>query len=380
MIEGLGETGYLSAQQHYRNLKNKMLNEFTLRLKLDQRLQNVYRVQQADMEANILSEASSHSKSFGKAAEALDSMEMLVGDIILNNDVSGLRNLFNEMTTRALDSNKNIEEQRKNLKTELKQSQTAIFQQIGIDKSFFNQVVTSTTSGDVTDIVNQLTSYFTRRLYDSIMTQFQLTVRYKYLMSLSGFYKEATEYEVLSKHFGKALNVFHAGSKNTELDVIITSLDNLETALSGNTEITKQLYAGDFTDLSKDLINQINWFGEQVKSWNLNSQQTTYHIGNRNQLFQSYLAEKGVKEDWSTADSARFLARFENILLALGPSNVLFSSNGARQWTCDFIKDFREKNYYLVFGRKSNKTPLTASVDLEAYLTEKKQIRKRFLT
>jgi hypothetical protein len=31
-------------------------------------------------------------------------------------------------------------------------------------------------------------------------------------MSLAGFYKEATEYEVLSKHFGDHLNVFHAGS------------------------------------------------------------------------------------------------------------------------------------------------------------------------
>jgi hypothetical protein len=42
------------------------------------------------------------------------------------------------------------------------------------------------------------------------------------------------------------------------------------------------------------------------------------------------LAEKGVAEDYSTADSARFLARFENILLALGPTNVLFSSNNNR--------------------------------------------------
>jgi hypothetical protein len=74
-------------------------------------------------------------------------------------------------------------------------------------------------------------------------------------MSLSGFYKEATEYEVLSKHFGKALNTYHAGSKNTELDIIITSLNNLEKALGGNTEITKLISVGNFTDLSVDLIN-----------------------------------------------------------------------------------------------------------------------------
>jgi hypothetical protein len=47
---------------------------------------------------------------------------------------------------------------------------------------------------------------------------------------LGGFYKEAAEYEILERKFRKMMNVFHAGSKNTELDIIITTLDNMEAA------------------------------------------------------------------------------------------------------------------------------------------------------
>jgi hypothetical protein len=62
------------------------------------------------MEANILSEVSLHEKSFGSAIEALNTVETLVGDILLNSDVSGLKNLFNDMTSKSLDFSNKIEE------------------------------------------------------------------------------------------------------------------------------------------------------------------------------------------------------------------------------------------------------------------------------
>jgi hypothetical protein len=90
------------------------------------------------------------------------------------------------------------------------------------------------------------------------------------------------------------------------------------------------------------------------------------------------LEERKVSEDYSSLNSARFLARFKNILLALGPANVLFSSNGYRQWMCDFIHDFRQKGYLLAFARKNNSSSLTKEVVLERYFTNKGNIRKRF--
>jgi hypothetical protein len=47
---------------------------------------------------------------------------------------------------------------------------------------------------------------------------------------------------------------------------------------------------------------------------------------------------------------------------------------------CDFIFDFRVKNYFLAFGRATDKSPLTPAVNLEQYFTEKKNMRKRFET
>jgi hypothetical protein len=100
-------------------------------------------------------------------------------------------------------------------------------------------------------------------------------------MSLAGFYKEAAEYKVLSEHLTKSLNVYHAGSKNTELDIIITSLDSIEAALTGNTSISTDITVGNYKDISDALIKQIEWFGEQVKSWGLKSKMNSYHIGSR---------------------------------------------------------------------------------------------------
>lgn len=376
-ITGSLTHGYTQAYQYYKSLKERMIDQIVMNTQLNGEIQSGYAQLKESLETDILTETSSHFEGRSEAMDALDAMELLVGDMILNQDISGVQALMQNLTNKASEAEGGISKQIQMLKNELKVNQAEIFAMLGIDRTFLMNMI-SAVPGDTTDIANQLSSYFVRYLYSQLFTQFQIVSKFKYIMSLAGFYKEATEYEVLSRHLANRINVFHAGSKNTELDIIITALDSVEDALSGNSTITKVISAGEFTDVQKDLIEKIDWFGEQVKSWSLNSKQPTYHIGNRAQLFAAYLAEKGVNEDYSTADSARFLARFENILLALGPSNVLFSSNNNRQWMCDFIFDFRMKNYFLAFGRASDKSPLTPAVNLEQYFTEKKNIRKRF--
>lgn len=376
-ITGSLTHGYTNAYKYYKALKDKMLDQVVTNIQLNGLLKGGYDSMKSEVETNILSNVSSYWEGRSAALDALDAMEEYVKQMIANQDISGVRNLMQELTSQASAKNGEITQQTQALKAALKANQTLIFSQLGIDQSILLNAI-KTTTGDTTDILNQLSSYFIRYLYNQLFAQFQISSRFKYEMALAGFYKEATEYEVLSEHLSKVINVFHAGSHNTELDIIITSLDNMEAALEGNTSITKIITAGDFSDIEQDLVSKIEWFGEQVKSWSLNSNQKTYHIGNRADLFKAYLTEKGVNEDYSTADSARFLARFENILLALGPTNVLFSSNNNRQWMCDFIFDFRMKNYFLAFGRSTDKSPLTPAVNLEQYFTEKKNIRKRF--
>jgi hypothetical protein len=62
-------------------------------------------------------------------------------------------------------------------------------------------------------------------------------------MSLGGYYKELHEYEALEKVLNNFLNVYHTGGtkmggRDTEMDIFISTLDNLENGLTQNVEVT----------------------------------------------------------------------------------------------------------------------------------------------
>jgi hypothetical protein len=47
---------------------------------------------------------------------------------------------------------------------------------------------------------------------------------------------------------------------------------------------------------------------------------------------------------------------------------------------CNFIKEFREKQYVLTFSKEGENELLTNTVALESYVTLKGNMRKRFLS
>lgn len=370
-------SGYEQAQEYYARLKDKMLDEMVLKMKMDPLLQAAPNQLRDRVEAEIQSYATNWDDNRSKALRSLEKVEVAVAKIIEKQDMSGLTNLMQQLQKEAEANSNDQKTYIRQLKDSLKKHQSYIIQQVLTDHQFFNNII-ATTTADTTDIQNQLSSYFVRYLYTQLMQSQEISGRIQYELSLGGFYKEAAEYEILERKFRKMMNVFHAGSKNTELDIIITTLDNMEAAFQGNESVTKIISMGDFNDLGQDLIQQITWYGEQVKSWSLNANTNIHSIGNRQALFQAYLDERNVTQDYDTVASALFLGRFKNILLALGPTNVLFSSGGQRQWMSDFIADMRAKSFVLVFGRPNDKSPLTAKVNIERVMTLKGNIRNRF--
>ena len=67
-------------------------------------------------------------------------------------------------------------------------------------------------------------------------------------------------------------------------------------------------------------------------------------------------------------ENLAFMAQYKNIIEALGPATLLYSSGAGRQWTYEFIRDFRNRNYYLLFAYGRN--GITSTIELNMPLVK----------
>lgn len=379
--------GYQQAINYYQKLKNRLIDQITDNAK--KKLANIeYKNFILSVEEEILKNASQWGESYISAQTSLNNLENAVAQIIENNDISAARNILQEIHDKIYQKKNSVEKNKQDFKSALLKNQKQIFDSLGIDNNFIiNLLSTNNTTGDINALANQAKSYFIRYLYGMLFDEidFAKGSRFKYSMSMGGFYKELAEYEALEKIINQFINVYHGGDikiggKDTELDIVISILDDVESSLTQSTSITEQIMAIEeppgTVDLENDLINQINVFGEQVKSRSLGSSDE-FGIGNRAELYAAFKNEGA--NTYSSLQAIHFLARLKNILLSLGATNVLFSSNGKRYWMADFITEFRQKNYFLTFYRATNKSQLENKVVLEQYYTQKQKIKSRFL-
>ena len=380
-------TGYDTAITHYRLLKDKMLDQITLQAKL-QASQKGYADFINNIENLILQNASSWGEGYEKAQTTLNKVESAVAQIIETGAVSSARDLLEEIRKEISEKEGKSKNLQQTFKTRLNANRNELFARLNIDNTFIERMLgVENTSGDTSDIIAQASSYFIRYLYANLFDDksFAEGSRFKYVMSLGGYYKELHEYEALEKILEGFLRVHHAGGtkikgKDTEMDIFISTLNDIETGLTQSVSLTETISAlqepPGTKDLMMNLITQIESFGEQVKSKSL-GKSDQFEIGNRATLYSQFLSEGG--NEYSSLQALHFLARYKNIILSLGAQNVLFSSNGKRQWMADFIEEFRRQAYLLSFMRNNNKSPLSPQVGLEQLYTKSRTaIKSRF--
>lgn len=380
-------SGYDQAMLHYKNLKEKMLDQITNSAKV--KLKNEeYKKFINDIDMLILQNASGWGEGYENAQRTLNNIEAAVVNLIESGSTAGAKELLESIHKQVYDKKDKIKNAQQTFKQKLNLNKDLIFAELGINNQFIeNMLSVQGTSGDTADIVAQASSYFIRYLYSKLFNEksFAEGSRFKYAMSLGGYYKELHEYEALEKVLNNFLNVYHTGGtkmsgRDTEMDIFISTLDNLENGLTQNVKVTQMISSlqepPGIEDILLSLSQQIDSFGEQVKSKSL-GKSDTFEIGNRADLYSAFLSEGG--NEYSSLQALHFLARFKNILLSLGVSNVLFSSNNKRQWMVDFIEDFRRQSYLLSFVRPTNKDKLTSKVGLEQlYTSSRNSIRSRF--
>ena len=374
------QDGYDSAIVHYTNLKNKMLDQFAERSKNNLKKNGLIENINNNIEEELFKETSSTQDAWNESYQMLNRIEDVVGDMIVTGKTNGVQHLINTLKSEINKNNQDIKSQQKKIKKSLRDNQDNIFKELKIKKTFFKNLINSVQGVDTIDIERQLSSYFVRYLYARLEQEDITGSKFYNTLVLAGFYKESIEYELLHKKLNNVFNIIHAGPKDSEMDILITSLNNVDKIFNENEQLNKELSALpsniDILDLKNNLFKQIDWYGEQVKSWSLGSGDAL-HIGNRADLYNKYLNEGG--NPMSSLQGAIFLSHFQNILRALGPANVLFSSNKSRQWMCDFIQNFRKQRYTLAFERKNNNEALNSSIVLERFLTDKQNIRQRYL-
>lgn len=380
--------GYSSAINYYTKLKERLLNQITNEAK-DKLGKKAYKELVNNIENDILQNASQWGESFVSAQQTLSNIENAVKVLIENNDMTGVRQVLSEIQQKINEKKGKIKDDQQYLKTSLRNNQEAIFNALGIDNNFIiNLLSTNNTTGDINALANQAKSYFVRYLYGALFDNLQFAEgsRFKYSMSMGGFYKELAEYEALEKIINNFINVYHGGDikiggKDTELDIVISMLGDVESSLQQSAQVTEYITAlqepPGTLDIESELIHKIDVFGEQVKSRSLGSS-NEFGIGNRAELYAKFSSEGANL--YSSLQALHFLARLKNILLSLGATNVLFSSNGKRQWMADFISDFRQRGYFLTFHRDTNKSKLDNKVVLEQYYTQKQAAKRRFLS
>lgn len=378
---GIDASGYKSAQKYYGDLKAKLIRQSVNRVKREG-IHKTYKKINEEIEKEVLNGINNSQEMIEEAEKLLMQVEEIGNKILLDENIkSHVSNIVNKIRNKKVNSNRTKKNNERIYLDRLKRDQKIIFEQI--NKADFLQKCNLPTSGDTKDIENQISSYLVRYLYQQIVGNNLNINKQNYINSLKGYYQEISDYGILDKYFSNVnMNTFHTGgvgisskanNKNTidtELDLIVSKIDNVEKILIRNENLKQDISALsnlEFQELDKEFIKRIEWFGEQTKAWNLKTNKFLYPIGNRANLLSTFLktSEAQVEngKSYQALQGIQFLAQYKNILLALGPTNVIMGTGGKRMWMADFIQIFREMNYLLAFSGGS-KNPLTNHIIL----------------
>lgn len=388
---GINDKGYSDAIRYYSLLKERMIKQIIENTKQSAEIKNFAHKLNQDLSRDLFNKINSKEKNESGEKKRVEELMKYVDGLVEQTLVGSPANVQDKLKTIVTDiQEKKVRKNTKDLNrlylNRIKSQQKNILNSVNI-KSFLPPEMAKFSKGATTDITNQVSSYFTRalvkRLWNEQIFNGLDIHRESYINSLSGFYKEDADYNLYLKFFekvGSKLKVYHTGGETvsinsgkkvqTELDILVTKINNLQEALQRNETFKERLLTlsnEDIADIQKHLLNQINWFGTQTKSWSLDTGFKSYGIGQRSALYSDFTLESGVARNngkpVSQLQSIQYLARVRNIMLALGPANAIFSTGEGRMWTADFISKFRELNYYLAFNKHSDK--LTSYVILK---------------
>ena len=374
--------GYDAAIEHYANLKRKMFDQISVNKSLIN--SNYYEEVEKLLQQELSELYNGTSQSLSSLSyKSLSTIQQMVKDVFDGTDSGILTSFASELNN--LENNKNMKQQERRKEIErIRQNILNYFGKENIQKIAQEALSNySGNSGDFGVIYSFLYSFLinTIKWYTSSNTQ-QLFINKNALTTLMGYYKEIIEVKLLQELFTKMnsqgvtkqqISVDLVAGKNTINDIIFSFLTPFEAQQVAVTE--------NISSVGESYEQQL---GAQIKTRDIQNVKTEFmKISHQSELSRQFnlnmvsSAGRFSKYSWSCA--VAFLGQTENILQSLGINNVMFISGATRDFTDNFIRNFRSKNMYLAFEFDAQHKA-TSQVGLQRYIENKgrNQILARF--
>lgn len=374
--------GYDEAIAHYTSLKQRMfdqiaVNEGLINGNFYQEIEK--RLQQELLELHDGTASSLSTLSY----KSLSTIQQMVKDVFDGTDSGILTSLANDLNN--LEMNKNMKQSERRQEIEyIRWNILSYFGKENIQKIAQDALSSyNGNSGDFGVVYSFLYSFLinTIKWYTNSNAQ-SLFINKNALTTLMGYYKEIIEVKLLQDLFTRMqsqgvtkqqVNIDLVAGKNTINDIIFSFLTPFEAQQVTATET--------ISSVGEAYENQ---FGAQIKTRDIQNVKTEFmkisHQGGlRDQFNQSMISASGRFSKYSWSCGVAFLGQTQNILTSLGINNVMFISGATRDFTDNFIRNFRSKNMYLAFEFDAQHKA-TSQVGLQRYVENrgKNQILARF--
>lgn len=374
--------GYDAAIEHYANLKRKMFDQIAVNQSLinGNYYEEVEKLLQQEL-SELYDGTSQRLSSL--SYKSLSTIQQMVKDVFDGTDSGILTSFANELNN--LENNKNMKQHERRQEIErIRQNILNYFGKENIQKIAQEALNNySGNSGDFGVIYSFLYSFLinTIKWYTSSNTQ-QLFINKNALTTLMGYYKEIIEVKLLQELFAKMksqsvtkqqINVDLIAGKNTINDIIFSFLAPFkaqQVAVAENISAVGEAYE--------------QQLGAQIKTRDIQNVKTEFmKISHQSELSKQFnlnmISSAGRFSKYSWSCGVAFLGQTENILQSLGINNVMFISGATRDFTDNFIRNFRSKNMYLAFEFDAQHKA-TSQVGLQRYVENrgKNQILARF--
>lgn len=372
--------GYESAQQYYGKLKKQFLQQLENSMVLEGKKQ--FKVANNQIIQGLITDTA--SKIDGK--EVNEILNDIFSEFAHSGELALLKTIVDKKL--AQEDQENIRQSHEARVKFLQSVQESINQQIGAEhfsnlmKKTITRVIDTSSynidSNTLHDLVNRANVLFRIAMSIYIQGYSEYNLNGITSITLQGYLREQAELNGLKKLFKNSpLNITHGGSvkvagKETEFDIILSFMDNIDRTFNQQvTGVANLLISA--ADLEKELLPKIQYYGEQVKSFNLKTNKKAYFriIGSRENLLTQLKNKSEIitQNGYITQkDNLSFLAEMKNIIATFGPATVLFSSGAGRQWMDEFIRDFRKENYLLTFQRKKGEYTPTVGLNRFNYV------------
>lgn len=377
-------TQYPQAQKWYKQLREKFSTELAEQVELESGSQSKKTIE--ELEQALVTEAR-------PTKSPKEKLQTIMTQFVKELDNNGL-NVAEAANTIRQDLNKSgekIENQERVIREQLLNKIIDQFKESGqLEQMLLISIGKTTAPGASSDEIGERYEVLLQNTINLLRRVIVQTINensysyYTTLLTLAGYVYEDMEYQALTDIFsnitqniqvkpGGALKV---KGKQTHADNLITLVDpfveDLKKGFTRQTEVIRKNPLKMTAAKQKELLNQINYFGEQVKTFSLQGGYKRtgniygLRISEQTDMFNEFMSSSNDSSYiYHTANNIKFVGRYRNILRSFGTDTLLFATKDGRYFMDDFIMEMRRNNYYMMFGLDTKTKQPTKTVVID---------------